>query len=263
MDRGSHSRTPVRVPVAELREGTHPLGPSVARYLGTVHRLGPGDAFVAFDPSRGVEAEGQVMVVSSTELVARVGPLRAATLVATREVTWAQALLKGEKMDGVVRDATELGVTRIVPMTTRFTVVKLEGPRREARRQRWERIAREAARQCGRSDAPEVLPIMPWTEGLLALHGTAFCLYEKATEPLVVPLRSALETLAPLGFAAGPEGGFDAEEVAQARDRGVAVVSLGPFILRAETVAAATMGALRVLEGLPAGPRQVPEALSS
>jgi len=242
----------VRVPVARLAEGEHRLGPRVARYLGSVHRLRQGDAFTAFDPARGVEADGEVVLLEAGDLLARVGPLRPARLVATREVTWVQGLPKGEKMDSVVRDATELGATRIVPATTTFSVVKLEGPRREARRGRWERIAEEAARQCGRSDAPEVLPLLPWREALVAAKGgdgVAFCLYERATAPLGRALREALEGDGPVAFVAGPEGGLSPEEVAVALVEGYAAVSLGPFVLRAETVAAATLGALRVLEG--------------
>src|ERR1700722_15210835 len=122
----------VRVAVSKLTEGEHALGPRVARYLAKVHRLRAGDAFAAFDPERGLEGDGEVVAITDVDLVARISALRPAELVATREVTWIQALPKGEKMDGIVRDATELGVTRIVPVTTSFTVVKLEGPRREA-----------------------------------------------------------------------------------------------------------------------------------
>jgi 16S rRNA (uracil1498-N3)-methyltransferase len=225
----------------------------VAKYLAVVHRLRPGDRFAAFDPGRGLEADGEVVLVTASDLVARMGPVRAASLVARRDVTWIQAIPKGEKMDGIVRDATELGVTRIVPTTTSFTVVRLEGPKREARRQRWERIAREAARQCGRSDAPEVLPVAVWAEALaqgMTPGASGFCLFERADAPLALPLLDALSREAPLAFAAGPEGGLSAAEVAEARAIGMEVVSLGPFVLRAETVAGATLGALRTLDGL-------------
>jgi 16S rRNA (uracil1498-N3)-methyltransferase len=251
----SASAPRVRVPVTGLAAGEHRLGARVAKYLGTVRRLHPGDTFTAFDPARGLEADGEVIELTAGDLLARLGPLRPAALVATREVTWLQAIPKGEKMDSIVRDATELGATHIVPATTTFTVVKLEGPRREARRQRWERIAQEAARQCGRSDAPEVLPILPWHEALAlpeVSSASAFCLYERATEPLGTALADAARQRGPLAFAAGSEGGFSVDEVALAVEHGLAIVSLGRFILRAETVAAATLGALRVLEGMKA-----------
>jgi 16S rRNA (uracil1498-N3)-methyltransferase len=242
--------TRVRVPVLRLEEGEHALGPDAARYLGSVRRLVQGDAFVAFDPERGLEADGEVVALSSGDLVARLGILRAAKLVATRDVTWVQGLPKGEKMDGIIRAATELGVTRIIPVTTEFTVVRLEGPRRLVRQARWERIAHEAARQCGRSDAPTVDAVVPLSAGLELAVGARFCLYEHATVPLAKALRTALQSGGPVSFVAGPEGGLAPEEVAAAVDAGFDVVSLGDFVLRAETVAAATLGALRVMEGL-------------
>jgi 16S rRNA (uracil1498-N3)-methyltransferase len=238
-----------RVPVPKLSPGEHTLGVEIARYLGRVHRLRAGDPFVAFDPAAGIESDGIVLSVAPGELRARFGALREARLVAKRDVTWVQALPKGEKMDAIVRDATELGVTRIVPVISDLTVVKLEGPRRLLKRERWERIAREAARQCGRSDAPEVCAVRSWAEGLAVATGAGFCLYERATAPMGPPLAVALDEGAPIVFAAGPEGGIAPAEVEAARERGFLVVSLGAFVLRSETVAASTLGALRVLEG--------------
>jgi 16S rRNA (uracil1498-N3)-methyltransferase len=235
-----------------LFAGERALGPREARYLGTVHRLQPGDAFTAFDPERGMESDAVVVEVAPKRFVVRLGPPRAAKLVAKREVTWLQALPKGEKMDDIVRDATELGATRVVPATTTFTVVKLDAQRQEARRQRWERVAVEAARQCGRGDAPVIFPVMPWPEALAVAKlpaGATFCLYERATVPLGVALEAAISGDDPVAFAAGSEGGFTPGEVSMAEERGFATVSLGAYILRAETVAAATLGALRVLEG--------------
>jgi 16S rRNA (uracil1498-N3)-methyltransferase len=240
----------VRVPVPRLAQGERALGREVARHLGTVLRLGPGDTFTAFDPERGVEADGEVLTLTQGDLVARLGVVREARLVATREVTWLQGLPKGEKMDGILRDATELGATRIIPVTTELTVVKLVGPRRVTRQARWERIAREAARQCGRSDAPTVETVVSWAEGLGMARGARFCLYERATTPLAPALRVALESDEPIAFAAGPEAGLSTEEVEEAEKLAFAVVSLGEFVLRAETVAAATLGALRVMERL-------------
>jgi 16S rRNA (uracil1498-N3)-methyltransferase len=246
------ARANVRVAVPRLAEGERSFGAREARYLVRVHRLRAGDGFAAFDPERGVEADGEVVEVTAAGLIVRLGSPRPARLVAAREVTWLQALPKGEKMDDIVRDATELGATRIVPATTAFTVVKLEGARREARRLRWERIAGEAARQCGRSDPPVILAVTPWVEALAVARppdGAAFCLHERATTPLGASLQAGAEGPVPLAFAAGPEGGLSDDEVDAAALHGFEAVTLGPFVLRAETVAAATLGALRALEG--------------
>jgi len=251
-------RARVRVPIPSMKEGVSELDAAAAHYLVRVHRLESGGHFLAFDPARALEADGELVALHPS-VVARIGPLRPAALRGKREITWIQALPKGEKMDSIVRDATELGATRIVPVTTTFTVVKLEGPRREARRERWERIASEAARQCGRGDAPRVLPVTTWEEALGSAPledstgGEArFCLYEKAAVPLGPLLRDVLcsARTSAVTFAVGPEGGLSEREVLDAGARGFAVVSLGPFTLRAETVVAATLGALGVLEGL-------------
>jgi 16S rRNA (uracil1498-N3)-methyltransferase len=241
----------VRVPIPGLREGEHPLGPPAAHYLVAVHRLRVGDTFVAFDPKRGLEAEGTLV----DPHVARFAALVPARLVAASQVTWVQALPKGEKMDGIVRDATELGVTRIVPVRSEHVVVKLDPARATARRERWTRIAEEAARQCGRSDAPVVLPVSTWQDALEIEKGAAgFCLYEKADVPIGIALREVLQSTeaAPreLVFAAGPEGGLSPREVDLASERAFAIVSLGPFTLRAETVVAATLGAVLAVRAL-------------
>ena len=104
-------------------------------------------------------------------VVARVGALRDAKVTAERKVTWIQGLAKGDKMDGIVRDATELGATRLVPAVTAFSVVKLDDARGAARTLRWERIAREAARQCGRGIGGK--PRLDHAAGILELHAAA------------------------------------------------------------------------------------------
>ena len=238
----------LRVPLPSLKAGEPTLEPAVAHYVVRVRRLEVGDLFVGFDPARALEADVEILGITPHEVSTRVGPLRPSDAVARREVTWVQALPKGEKMDSIVRDATELGATRIIPATSAFTVVRLDGPRREARRQRWERIATEAARQCGRGDMPTIDAVVPWPLALAAAQGSGFCLHERATAPLGPLLLAVVGTPSPIAFAAGPEGGLSSAEVLEATSRGFAIASLGPFVLRAETVAAAALGALRVIE---------------
>jgi 16S rRNA (uracil1498-N3)-methyltransferase len=217
-----------------------------------VLRLGAGDGFVAFDPSRSVEADAEVIRAETTGLTVRFGEVRAGRVRARREVLWVQGLPKGDKADAVVRDATELGATRFAVATTRRSVVKIDGSRAANRQARWARIAQEAARQCGRSDSPTVSPLCSWSEALaLASEGACcFCLWEAATDPFGPVLLDALARGAPLAFACGPEGGLEESEVEEARAKGWSVVSLGSFALRTETVAAAVLGATLVCEGL-------------
>ncbi|HEY8089170.1 MAG TPA: RsmE family RNA methyltransferase [Polyangiaceae bacterium] len=241
-----------RAPIPDLAPGERRLEGALAHYLGRVLRLQAGDAFVAFDPATAREADAVTVWTDHDAVTVRFGPLRESTARATRGITFVQGLAKGDKCDAVVRDATELGATRIVVATTRRSVVRLDAARAQERQARWARIAQEAARQCGRSDAPLVDAPCPWTEALASVPGDAsrFCLWERATDPLAPPLFEALMRAAPLAFACGPEGGLEDREVDEARARGWLVVSLGPLALRTETVAAAVLGAVRVWSAL-------------
>jgi 16S rRNA (uracil1498-N3)-methyltransferase len=164
------------------------------------------------------------------------------------EVLWLQGVPKGDKLELVVRQATELGVVALRPVYTRRSVPRPRDP--EALTQRLQRVAEEAARQCGRADLPEVLPALPLGPALEALPEAVrarFLAWEEAT----LGLREA-EHLAPPGrcaVLAGPEGGFDRDEAQWAQARGFHPVRLGPRILRAETVAPVVLGALSLLRG--------------
>lgn len=242
-----------RAPVPDLAAGERRLEGAAAHYLGRVLRLRAGDAFVAFDPATGRESDAAVIWADADAVTVRFSEPRPGAVRTARAIAWIQGLAKGDKCDAIVRDATELGATRLLVATTKRSVVKLDAERGLARQARWARIAEEAARQCGRSDAPLVDAPCPWVEALARIDGDGterFCLWEQATDPLAPPLLEALSRAAPLAFACGPEGGLEASEVDRARERGWRVVSLGALKLRTETVAAAVLGAVRVCAAL-------------
>jgi 16S rRNA (uracil1498-N3)-methyltransferase len=237
-----------RAPIAELAAGEHTIGGALGHYLARVLRLHAGSAFVAFDLAKGCEADAVVVSANADVLTLRIGPLRPGKVPSSQALTWIQGFAKADKCDAVVRDATELGATRIVVAVTKRSIVKLDEARAAARADRWTRIAQEAARQCGRSEAPTVERPAPWTDALAHVpDDTArFCLYENATQPLGPALFEGLAGGRPLAFACGPEGGLDETEVAHATATGWTIASLGPLTLRTETVAAAVLGAVRV-----------------
>ncbi|MDP9150331.1 MAG: 16S rRNA (uracil(1498)-N(3))-methyltransferase [Myxococcota bacterium] len=246
-----------RVPVPALEHGEHHLDGPVAHYLGHVLRLRVSDEFIAFDPVTGREADAVAVRVERGALTVRVGPLREGRTGALRPMTWIQALPKGDKADAIVRDATELGATRIIVAPTARSVVKLDAQQGARRQARWARIGQEAARQCGRGVAPLVEVCAGWTDALACVGSDVarFCLFEQAKEPLGPGLWNALMLGAPMAFACGAEGGLEPTETDEALEAGWSVVSLGALILRTETVAAAVLGAVRVWSGLavPAG----------
>jgi 16S rRNA (uracil1498-N3)-methyltransferase len=220
----------------DLAAGERELDREQARYLTRVHRLRAGDRFVAFDPKRGVEHEGEIVSASRV----RLGQARAARVLAARVITWIHGCPKGDKADAIVRDATELGATRIVFALTERVVVARP---KSAKVERWARVAREAARQCGRSDAPDIT-LATWEEALETRAESRICL-----DPRGEPLRDVLaRARGSLALAAGPEGGFTEAELDIATQRGFATCRLGQLVMRTETAPAAVLGAVALFD---------------
>jgi 16S rRNA (uracil1498-N3)-methyltransferase len=217
------------------------IGESVIRldereshHLRHVLRLKPGTSVVVFDGT-GVEYEGIVLPTSercaSVSIRARTTPRVESPLV----LTLAHALIKGEKFDLVVQKATELGVHRIIPVLTRRAVLGTVAPQRL---QRWRRIALEAAKQSGRTRLVQIEEPQRVSDLLERVsEPTLFC-SERGGMSLREIARQWSE--APphrLTIVVGPEGGWADEEIEAARRAGVALLSLGPRVLRTETAA--------------------------
>jgi 16S rRNA (uracil1498-N3)-methyltransferase len=240
----------IRTAIAELSAGSCTLPPETSHHLCRVLRLREGDRFVAFDPAARTEADATIDEASGEAARVTIGAIRPAAVVASAPVVLVYALAKGDKVDAVVRDATELGATHVVVARTSRAVAKLDAERAGTKLERWRRIAEQAARQCGRADPPIIEGVLGWREALEAAAGKAdarFCLWENATAPLGPLLTQVVARQGSMAFAIGPEGGLTKEEVEEARVTGFAPVSLGRFVLRTETVAAAVLGAVRVL----------------
>lgn len=241
----------IRAPLARLAPGPRTLDEHASGHLCRVLRMREGDRFVAFDPEARTEADATLVAASPTSARIEVGALRAAAVVAKMPVVLVYGLAKGDKVDAVVRDATELGATHVVVAQTARSVVRIDDAKRAAKAERWRRIAEQAARQSGRADPPQIDVASTWLGalGLAATIGEAkFVLDPRAAARLGDHLTGALARGVSLAFAVGPEGGLTDDEIACARDAGYAPVSLGPFVLRTETVAAAVLGAVRILE---------------
>ncbi|HEY6806800.1 MAG TPA: 16S rRNA (uracil(1498)-N(3))-methyltransferase [Pyrinomonadaceae bacterium] len=227
-------------PPSAFNRQTVTLTGDEAKHLRSVLRLKPGDQVFVFDGA-GKEFKCVVAQLRRDEVeldnCEAIGP---ASPESPLSFTLAVALLKGEKFDLVVQKATELGVTTIVPVTTRYADIQLrDSSDAEKRVTRWRRIAMEAAKQCGRAMVTEVETPTSF-KALIEEHneGARLLFSERDGGPLV----AAQDVESVIGLV-GSEGGWADEELSLARDAGWQIVTLGGRILRAET-AAITISAL-------------------
>ncbi|HEY8428113.1 MAG TPA: RsmE family RNA methyltransferase [Sandaracinaceae bacterium] len=197
-----------------------------------VLRLREGDAVVLFDGS-GAEAEGHVASIGD-EVRCVVGPPRAGAAPGP-SVVLCQCLPKGSKLDDIVRASTELGVRAIHLVSSERAVARPDPARAEKRLERLAAVAREAARQSGRADVPDLLAPAPLDEVLArAPEGAARIAFAPGGEGT---LASAVGEARLAWVLIGPEGGLAPAELALAARIGFAVVGLGRTVLRVETAA--------------------------
>ena len=148
-----------------------------------------------------------------------------------------QALVKGDKFDTVVQKAVESGVSRIVPYISERCVVRLNKKDCEKKRVRWQRIAEEAAKQCGRGIIPEVSPLLTFDEMLAEAKQSdipLFCYEGESAKTLPELLRES-EGRDSVAIVIGSEGGFSSLEAERAVSAGLSSCGLGKRILRTET----------------------------
>lgn len=218
------------------------LPEATTNHLVRVLRLQVGDSCLLFNGDgfdyearftsllkRGAEVE-----VIARQEVRNESPLR---------ITLAQGIARGEKMDWILQKATELGVARILPVSSERTEVRLDEERAERRVAHWQRVVQSACEQCGRARVPLVeAPVA------LAVHAAAareLAMEKRVLQPDAAEGPSALAPCSALMLAAGPEGGFSERDLALLVQAGYRGLRLGPRILRTETAGLAAVAALQ------------------
>jgi 16S rRNA (uracil1498-N3)-methyltransferase len=232
------------VPPEHLSGSHATLGAAAHRHLVKVLRLGPGAELRVFD-GLGTEIDARIESVGHAMVGLVLGERRRLPPPACT-ITLLVSPPRGERMDFVVQKTTELGVARIVPVTSARAMVKAGAHQTK----RWQVIAQEASRQSGRADVPVVAEPLPLAAALAQAgpdHDHRLMLWEgERTRSLTGALASAPRAVALL---IGPEGGFAAEEAAQVVATGFAPVSLGPRILRSETAAVVAVALAQAAAG--------------
>lgn len=214
-------------------------------YLVHVHRMREGDTLEAFD-GRGSSFAGRVKVIGPDSLTLELGPALKAEPV--RPVFVLQGMPKGDKLELVIQKCAELLATAVVPVFCERSVVKSSSTD-EKKQQRWQKIADEAARQCGRSEVMKVELARPLSAAL-ELDASLLVLDEaEDARTLSQAVKSLAENRA-LALVIGPEGGFSDAERALLAQAGAKSVTLGRLVLRTETASLAALSVVRHLDGL-------------
>jgi 16S rRNA (uracil1498-N3)-methyltransferase len=158
-----------------------------------------------------------------------------------------QSLLKGEKMDWAIQKATELGVSKIVPIESRHSVVQLKADRVDNQLARWQRIALEAAQQSEQWQVPTIAKPQPLAAILTsyATGTTTLILAERREAKSLQTVLLPQDVNGSVLILIGPEGGWSQEEMQIAEQAGIQPITLGPQILRAETASIATISILQ------------------
>lgn len=235
----------------DLAHQTVELKADEARHLRDVLRLKEGDDAYVFD---GVGNEFHCRVRKASreraelEIVQKVEP---ASKESPLDLALALAFLKSDKFDLVVQKATELGVTSVLPIVTRYADIHIRDKSdSEKRVNRWRRIALEAAKQCGRAKVPEVSDPVSVSKLFESSTSQSRLLFsERDGESLNQVLSDNSETVASFTAVVGSEGGWSSEELVLAREKGWQLVTLGGRILRAETAAISVVSLLQHLYG--------------
>mgnify|MGYP000034591991 CR=1 FL=1 len=214
------------------------------RHAVQVLRLRQGATITVFD-GRGLEYEAILESVAKRESIAVLGAKVENRFESPLNITLLQGVSRGERMDYALQKAVELGVNKIVPVTSERCNVQLSHGRAEKRLAHWRGVMISACEQSGRSVLPELTEVMPLDEVILN-NNAASCL---VLDPLAKKGFSSLEKQQDVALLIGPEGGLSEQEIFMVTEQSFQAVNFGPRILRTETAAVAAIAVMQTLWG--------------
>jgi 16S rRNA (uracil1498-N3)-methyltransferase len=221
-----------------------------ARHMGKVLRLKPG-MMVGLSDGRGMQADGRILTKTRDRVEVEVLRRYPSPREPEGELVVAQAMLKDQKMDLVLRQLTELGISGWLPFVSSRSVPQPDPQRQASRMSRWERIAREAVKQCRRGRVPDIVPVGKMDDilGRCGHFDAGIMFWEGARDPLELKTADDASDFRRLLLLVGPEGGFSEGEAAAAEQAGFKLATLGPRILRAETASVVACALVQHLYG--------------
>ena len=220
------------------------LSESQSHYLGKVLRMQAGRELILFN-GEGGEYSAEISAVYKKHIEVSVKDFSVENRQSHLQLELAIGVSRGERMDWVLQKATELGVTKITPLMTERTEVKLGGERADKKMEHWQQILISACEQCQRNILPELSEPKYFSDWLGACDAELkFVLHHRDNQGL--PQNKTTQSVALL---IGPEGGLDDDEIAQAITQGFSPLTLGPRVLRTETAPVAAISLVQYLWG--------------
>jgi 16S rRNA (uracil1498-N3)-methyltransferase len=215
-----------------------------SEHIRTVLRLQPGDHLLVCDGENG-QYDAVIISADKNGINVKLGPYTFLDSEPAVSITLYQSLPKSDKMDSIIQKSVELGVYAIIPFQSVFSVSRISGDDRK-KTDRWQKIAREAARQSGRGIVPKVSMPVPFDAVLDAVKGHEIILaaHSDEKELLLAKVLADKKSVKNIGILIGPEGGFSPPEIESLMQQGAVPVSLGKRILRTETAGPAMISAL-------------------
>jgi 16S rRNA (uracil1498-N3)-methyltransferase len=220
------------------------LAEAQSHYLSKVLRMQAGRELILFN-GEGGEYTAEISTVHKKHVDVAIKDFSAENRQSHLQLELAIGVSRGERMDWVLQKATELGVTKITPLMTERTEVKLGGERADKKMEHWQQILISACEQCQRNLLPELTEPKLYSEWVSQCKADLkFVLHHRDNKGL--PQDKSSQNVALL---VGPEGGLDDDEIAQAIAQGFTSLTLGPRVLRTETAPVAAISLVQYLWG--------------
>ena len=205
-----------------------------ANHIANVLRAKENDEIIICD-GEGTDHLCTIVSIDKKSVMARIKEKKKNENEPETKITLYQGIAKGERMDTAIQKSVEIGVSRIVPVITEHTVVKISG-KEEKKTERWNKISESAAKQCGRGIIPKVENAVLFKDAVKEAAQSGFSIIPYENED-TVSMRDVIKDIESrnINIFIGPEGGFSESEIRYAKENSLKTVTLGKRILRTET----------------------------
>lgn len=219
------------------------IGGNDAHHISKVLRLKEDDEIIVCD-KEGTDYHCSIKSLGKDAVEAWILKKEVSSSEPPIEITLYQGVPKGDKLETVIQKCVELGGVKIVPVAMKRSVAVIKD--KEKKKQRMQKIALEASKQCGRAKVPEVLEVLSFKEAIADAKENDLKIlpYEAENKQKLKDILLENKNSIKIAIFIGPEGGFDEEEIKLAKDNGFKTVTLGPRIMRTETAPLACISAV-------------------